>query len=78
MLSGVMMEGALDQDLGYDLTYDLGYELTLAMTLQGYDLVSVHILIVQGDIVSWRAHQLEWREVSKGKVWVHIFFYLKM
>lgn len=72
MLSGVMMEGALDQDLGYDL------ELTLAMTLQGYDLVSVHILIVQGDIVSWRAHQLEWREVSKGKVWVHFFFYLQM
>ena len=32
MLSGVVMEGALDQELGYDL------ELTLAMTLQGYDL----------------------------------------
>lgn len=32
MLSGVAMEGALDQELGYDL------ELTLAMTLQGYDL----------------------------------------
>ena len=50
-----MMEGALDQELGYDLE-------------------RVHIFTVQGDVVTWRAYRPGQREVSKGKVWVHIFF----